>query len=112
MNKGMLRKSVGAIVRLRPIPRRFDGGTEGRELPRLDRPWRITYRQKEGIFLNHIGTPHGFLLRFDQIRNFVGDTIQGEGHGFLVLTSQVNLGGDHVWLDPLDALMPAAEYGG
>ena len=88
-------------VRLRPKPRRFDGGPDGPELPQLDRDWLIGHAQQEGLFLYHVGTPHGFLLGFDHIRNFVSDTIRGKGYGFLQLNSQVNLGGDHVWLEPL-----------
>lgn len=88
-------------VRLRPMPRRFDGGPTGPELPQLDRDWRFGNVQKEGVLLYHIGTPHVFLLGFDRIRSFMFDTIRGENYGFLVLNAQVNLGGDLVWLEPL-----------
>jgi hypothetical protein len=57
MNKAMLCKSEWKMrVRLRPMPRRFDGGPTGPELPQLDRD-----------LLYHIGTPHVFLLGFDRI---------------------------------------------
>jgi hypothetical protein len=72
MNKAMLRKSEWKMrVRLRPIPRRFDGGPTGPELPQLDREWRFGNVQKEGVLLYHIGTPHVFLLGFDRIRSFM-----------------------------------------
>jgi hypothetical protein len=102
MNKAMLGKSEWNMqVRLRPMPRRFDGGPTDPELPQLDRHWRVGNVQKEGVLLYHIGTPHFFLLGFDRIRSFISDTIRGENYGFLVLNAQVNLGGDHVWLEPL-----------
>lgn len=102
MNKAQLRKNAWkTFVRLRPMPRRFNGGPGMPELPQLDRDWRIGDVQEKGVFLHHIGTPHGFLLGFDHIRSFVSDTVRGDNYGFLILNTQVNLGGDHVWLEPI-----------
>ena len=41
MNKDQLMKcSWKKTVRLRPIPKRFNGGSQGEELPALDRDWQ------------------------------------------------------------------------
>jgi hypothetical protein len=101
MNKDQIIKSSWSKnVRLRPIPRRFDGGCGGRELPQLDRDWQIQQASKEG------GVPvsdglHGFNLNWDHIREYVSDSVRGDGYGFLMVKIQVNIGGNDVWLEPI-----------
>jgi hypothetical protein len=84
------------------VVRRYDGGPGGAELPAADREWIIGPEMETGMMMYQVGVPYGFVLGFDQIREFISDPIRGEGHGFLMLKVQVNTGGDRVWTEPLD----------
>jgi len=103
MNKQRLKDSAWKTrVRFRPIPQRYDGGPGGAPLPEADREWIIGPEMPGGMMMYCVNIPYGFVLGFDQVREFISDPIRGEGHGFLVLKVQVNTGGDHVWAEPLD----------
>jgi hypothetical protein len=103
MNRQMLMKHAAkARLRFRPIVRRYDGGPGGAPLPIADREWIMGLEMKDGVMMYQTAVPYGFVLGFDQIREYVSDINRGEGHGFLVLKVQVNTGGDHVWVEPLD----------
>jgi hypothetical protein len=90
-----------ARVRFRPAVRRYDGRPGGAPLPLADREWIIGPEIKEGMMLYQVGVPYGFVLGFDQIREYVSDPSRGEHHGFLILKVQVNTGGNHLWVEPL-----------
>ncbi len=102
MNKEQIIKcSWNKMVRLRPIPKRFDGGRDGRELPPLDRDWQIQQATKEGGVPIHLSeTGHGFTLNWDNIREFSSDPARGEHYGFFLLKIQICLGGRDIWVEP------------
>jgi hypothetical protein len=91
-----------------PIPSYPAALPPGAPLHEADREWIIGPEMPGGMMMNCVNIPYGFVLGFDQIREFISDPIRGEGHGFLVLKLQVNTGGDHVWTEPLD---PSANRG-
>ena len=64
------------LLRLRPIPKRYDGGPQGQELPAL-------------------------VLNWDNILEYSSDPIRGERYGFLHLKVQLHMGGDQIWVEPL-----------
>jgi len=109
MNIRRLRESAWKTrVRFRPIPQRYDGGPGGAPLPIADREWIIGPEMQGGMMMYCVNIPYGFVLGFDQIREFISDPITGEGHGFLMLKVQVNTGGNHVWTEPLSPAQNAA----
>jgi hypothetical protein len=100
MNKSALKKSVGRRVRIRPIAKRFKGGPGGLPLPPVDDIWIISRHQEDGIWIDNTVTHHGTLLRFDQIYDYLSDSLVGQESGFLNLKAQVNIGGNHLWIEP------------
>jgi hypothetical protein len=102
MNKDQLTKcSWKKMVRLRPIPRRFDGGPHGRELPPLDRDWLIAQVTKDGVPISLQETGHGITLNWDNILEYSSDPARGDRYGFLLLKVQLNMGGTQMWVEPL-----------
>jgi hypothetical protein len=89
-------------VRFYPPVQRYDGGRGGAPLPFADREWIIGPQMNNGMMMYQVGVPYGFILGFDQIREFISDPNAGDGHGLLLLKVQVNTGGDHVWVEPLN----------
>lgn len=90
------------LVRLRPIPKRYDGGPEGQELPALDRAWQVGQASVDGgvpIELHETG--HGMVLNWDNILEYSSDPIRGERYGFLHLKVQLHMGGNKIWVEPL-----------
>ncbi|HEY4359397.1 MAG TPA: hypothetical protein VGN17_00410 [Bryobacteraceae bacterium] len=107
VNIDQIIKNVGKCVRLRPIPRRFDGGPGGTELEALDRDWRITRAsRKDGVTLELDATGHGVTLNWDNILEFNTDSVRGEQYGFLSLKMQIHLGGSKLWLEPAPIVPP------
>jgi hypothetical protein len=101
MNKEQLMKcSWKKHVRLRPIPRRFNGGPKGEELPALDRDWQIGQVSKEGVPISLNATGHGITLNWDNIREYSSDPARGDRYGFLLLKIQLNIGGNEIWIEP------------
>ena len=101
MNKAALKKNVGRHMKLRPMAKRFVGGPTGPQLPPVDDDWGIQGFEKDGIRISNTATGHGTLLGFDHIREFTTDPVLGEGYGTLILKTQVHIGGNHLWTEPI-----------
>lgn len=103
MNKEMLAKCEGHIVRLRPIARRFAGE---RELEPIDEDWQITrvdLRQKI-LEIYSLRGAHCPTLGFDHIHSYTSDPMRdagGQKHGFLQLLVQVILTDSGPKIEPL-----------
>ena len=100
MNKDALKKSLHARVRLRPVARRFDGETE---LEAIDDEWIIEGSNASGVQIKNARTYHVTTLGPDHISKFVTDPDRsslGFKTGFLVLTVQVFIGGNRLWIEP------------
>lgn len=105
MNKDQLTKcSWMKMVRLRPIPRRFNGGPSGEELPALDRDWQICQVTKDGVPIQLHETGHGITLNWDNILEYSSDPARGARYGFLMLKVQLHMGGNQIWIEPLTNL--------
>jgi hypothetical protein len=102
MKRKLVENAWKMRVKFYPPVQRFDGGPGGRPLPFVDREWIIGPEMPNGMMMYQVGVPYGFVLGFDQVREFMTDPLAGEGHGCLLLKVQVNTGGDHVWTVPLD----------
>ncbi len=99
MNKDKLRKNEWTHVRLRPIARRFYGGPGGSELEAIDDDWTLKQVVDDGVQIENNRTNHGTTLGFDHIHHYATDPERGKGHGVLVLTSQINIGGNRLWVE-------------
>ena len=101
MNKAELKKNVGHHVRLRPMAKRFVGAPTGPQLPPVDDDWLIQGFEKNGLRISNNATGHGTVLGFDHIREFATDPVRGQGNGTLILKSQVHIGGNSLWTEPI-----------
>lgn len=90
MNVEQLRKNVGALVYLRPIP---DEAGDGPLRPKDDE-WRIDRIEGSFVRLYNIRTLHIADLGNDNIREF-------RSPHFLLLRCQITLKGDDVHVEPL-----------
>jgi hypothetical protein len=100
MNKAALKKNLYARVQLRPAAREFDGNVE---LPKRDDEWIIQAIEESRIRLDNTYTRHVAMLGYDHVHHFVSDPARaasGITFGFLVLTVQINLSGDRLWIEP------------
>jgi hypothetical protein len=100
MNKSAMKKSVGHSYRIRPIAKRFKGGPGGLPLPPVDDVWKYTRYDENGIWIENTVTHHCTLLRWDQMYDYLSDNQLGQPSGFLNLKVQLNIGGDHLWIEP------------
>ena len=101
MNKAALKKNVGHHMRIRPMAKRFVGGPTGPQLPPVDDDWTVQGFEKDGIRISNTATGHGTVLGFDHIREFTTDPVRGQGYGTLILKTQVHIGGNHLWTEPI-----------
>lgn len=93
MNKEMLAKCEGHVVRIRPIARRLHGQ---QELEPLDDDWRVgrVDLARKIVEIRNIRCDHCPTLGFDHIHSYSSDPMRdsdGEKHGFLQLNVQVFL---------------------
>jgi len=87
-------------VRIVPAPRLYKGGRNGSPLPSRDVVFRVGQREAGFVYL-HSTTHHCLKLRIDEIGRHKSDPTAGEGYGRFFLRSQVGIGGDHIWSDPI-----------
>jgi hypothetical protein len=80
--------------------KRFDGSRDGAKLPTKDDDWilRVT---DDDLSITHPGTGHGTVLGYDHIHHFVSDPARGPEYGFLMLTVQIHMAGDKIWIEPV-----------
>jgi hypothetical protein len=100
MNIKQFRKNNLKHVRLDPIPRRFEGGKNGLELPRKDDDWILNVNDEGVIYLDNTRVPFRARLNPDHIHSYVSDPQRGGGYGFLNLTVQNKFGGNDLWIEP------------
>ena len=99
MNKSRMKKNAWSHVRLRPIAKRFYGA-DGPPLPPVDDDWLITSIDEAGVRISNNHTSHGTLLAWDQVHHYATDPDRGGRNGFLILNTQVNIGGNSLWCEP------------
>jgi len=103
MNKEMLAKCQGHLVRIRPVARRFQGQDE---LQPLDDDWRIVRVDlaRKVVEIHDIRCDHCPTLGLDHIHSYTSDPmrdIDGQKHGFLQLNVQVLLTDRGPQIEPL-----------
>jgi hypothetical protein len=90
------------LLRLRPIPRRYNGNFQGQELPALDRAWQVGQATiGGGVPIDLHETGHGMVLNWDNIVEYSSDPIRGERYGYLHLKVQLHIAGDQIRSEPL-----------
>ncbi len=99
MNADKLRRNEWTRVRIRPQAKRFLG-RNGPELPQIDDTWTLKTVIGGEANIENNRTHHVCALPMDHIHHFSTDPERGKGNGFLVLTSQINIGGDDLWIEP------------
>lgn len=99
MNKSRMKKNAWSQVRLRPVAKRFLGA-DGPQLPPVDDDWLIQGVEDAGVRLSNNHTGHGTVLGWDQIHHYATDPDRGEQNGFLILNTQVSIGGNSLWCEP------------
>jgi hypothetical protein len=99
MNKSRMKKNAWSHVQLRPVAKRFYGA-EGPQLPPVDDDWLIQSVEDAGVRISNNHTGHGTLLAWDQIHHYATDPDRGGRNGFLILNTQVNIGGNSLWCEP------------
>jgi hypothetical protein len=102
MNKGMLAKSVGKMVRLEPKPKHHDAD--------VDPDWHIANASSKGIDLTHLGTQQKVHIRFDLIHEYVSPS-EGETRGCLYLYARVFVGDPNPKVASLSPAERRALYG-
>ena len=99
MKKDQLKKNVGDLVRLRPIPHWFD--QQGQPLPDTDEAWRIETVDDAGVKISNPRSWHFRVLAYDNIGNYTEDrVVNGVRHGFLTLTVQLLIRGPTIDIEP------------
>lgn len=99
MNKSRMKKNAWSHVRLRPVAKRFYGAG-GSQLPPVDDDWLIQGVEDAGVRLSNHHTGHGTLLASDQIHHYATGSDRGDRNGFLILNTQVYIGGNSLWCEP------------
>jgi hypothetical protein len=99
MNKSRMKKNAWSHVRLMPVAKRFYGA-DGPQLPPVDDDWLIQGVEDAGVRISNNHTGHGTLLAWDQIHHYATAPDRGDRHGFLILNTQVNIGGNSLWCEP------------
>jgi hypothetical protein len=99
MNKSRMKTNAWSHVRIRPVAKRFYGA-DGPPLPPVDDDWLIQGVEDAGVRISNNHTGHGTLLAWDQIHHYATDLDRGDRHGFLILNTQVNIGGNSLWCEP------------
>ena len=98
MNKTALKKILHTHVRIRPIAKRYRGGSE---LERLDDDWLIEGVGVIGVRIQNTRTKHWTMLGYDHIHHFTsGPARSAKGYGFLTLNVQVHIRGKDLWIEP------------
>ena len=97
MNKSRMKKNAWSQVRIRPVAKRF-WGPDGPQLPPVDDDWLIQGVEDAGVRISNTVTGHGSLLAWDQVHHYATDPDRGDSHGFLILNTQINIGGNSLWL--------------
>ena len=92
------------------MAKRFVGGPTGPQLPPVDDDWFIERYEKYGIRISNNATGHCTLLGFDQIREFTADPVRGQEYGKLLLKTQVHIGGNHLWTEPISPGGPVPDH--
>jgi hypothetical protein len=100
MNKQALKNSTGMYIRLRPVAKRFEGGRGGIELDQNDHDW-IIESVDAGVRIRSAHSRHVTTLGWDHIHEFKSDPDRGPRYGFLILSIQVHVSGDDVWIEPI-----------
>lgn len=91
MNAEQLRKRVGLLHRLRPLPIRLS--VDGRKLAQHDDWWRLEKVSKGYIMITNISTGHSKELSSDNVREF-------RGPDFLMLKCYLRICARKVEIDP------------
>lgn len=99
MNKSRMKKNAWSHVGLRPVANRFHGAG-GPQLPPVDDDWMITGVEDNGVRISNNHTGHGTVLGWDQIHHYATDPDRGARNGFLILNTQVSIGGNSLWCEP------------
>ena len=73
---------------------------KGRNCPPVDDDWLIQSVEDAGVRISNNHTGHGTLLAWDQIHHYATDPDRGGRNGFLILNTQVNIGGNSLWCEP------------
>jgi hypothetical protein len=90
MNKDQIKKCFGHRVRIRPIPKSFEGS---KEVP-ADDDWIITRVNADHLELKNIRSDHVAILGLDNIHNYLSEPGRNQGetkYGFLWLRVQISL---------------------
>jgi len=103
MNKEMLAKCEGHLVRIRPMARRFQGG---HELEQIDDDWRITSVDgaRKVVEIHNLRCDYCPTLGFDHIHSYTSDPMRdtdGQKHGFLQLIVEIRLTDRGLTIEPL-----------
>jgi hypothetical protein len=101
MNKQALKNSEGMYVRIRPIAKRLEGGKGGIELDPIDHDWIIGESLGAGVQIRSALFRHVTTLGRDHIHEFKSDPDRGPRYGFLILSVQIHVSGDEVWIEPI-----------
>jgi hypothetical protein len=99
MNKSALKNNAWTQVRIRPVAKRFFGA-EGPQLPPVDDTWVLEGVDDSGVRIRNTVTQHRPLLGFDQVHHYATDLGRGAGNGFLILNTQLHIGGSALWTEP------------
>lgn len=75
-------------------------GADGPQLPPVDDDRLIQGVEDAGVRISNNHTGHGTLLAWDQIHHYASDPARGDRNGFLILNTQVNIGGNSLWTEP------------
>ena len=73
---------------------------KGRNCRPVDDDWLIQGVEDAGVRISNNHTGHGTLLAWDQIHHYATDPDRGGRNGFLILNTQVNIGGNSLWCEP------------
>jgi len=73
---------------------------KGRNCRPVDDDWLIQSVEDAAVRISNNHTGHGTLLAWDQIHHYATDPDRGGRNGFLILNTQVNIGGNSLWCEP------------
>ena len=73
---------------------------KGRNCRPVDDDWLVQSVEDAGVRISNNHTGHGTLLAWDQIHHYATDPDRGGRNGFLILNTQVNIGGNSLWCEP------------
>jgi hypothetical protein len=97
-------KHAANTDRLLPLAEEINFTWEGPscrpQLPSVDDDSLIQGVEDAGVRISNNHTGHGTLLAWDQIHHYATDPDRGDRNGFLILNTQVNIGGNSLWCEP------------